>query len=197
MIRRVLRPVEPRAELTYESFLADHLDSLARYARVLTGNRDDAHDALTDCLIKVQHSWQNITTVDQPLAYVRKMLSNTVISSKRRWSHRNIRVTDSGFIPEAGAEDRSAIVDRLDELHRMLRTLTERQRTMVVMRYYLDLAPSDIAAELGCTEVTVRSVISRALSTLRTNPMLVDRADYSSPGPTPPATRSRRLSSFA
>ena len=38
--------------MTFEEFLSGELDSLRRYARLLTGNRDAAHDVLADALIK-------------------------------------------------------------------------------------------------------------------------------------------------
>jgi len=47
--------------------------------------------------------------------------------------------------------------------------LPRRQRAALVMRYYEDSTDADIAAVLGCTEGTVRSHISRTLSTLRAN----------------------------
>jgi len=151
----------------YEKFLCDNLPGLARYARMLAGNREDAHDVLADTLVKVQKAWPRIVRMEYPLAYVRRILANTVISSKRRWSHRHIALTSSGSVPEGAATDVTGVVDRLDELAQLLLTLTHRQRSMIVMRYYLDLSDLEIATELRCSQVTVRATISRALSGLR------------------------------
>ena len=49
----------------------------------------------------------------------------------------------------------------------LLAQLPRRQRTAVVLRYYLGLPDADIAHHLGCREGTVRSLISRALAALR------------------------------
>jgi RNA polymerase sigma factor (sigma-70 family) len=50
---------------------------------------------------------------------------------------------------------------------RALAALPPRQRAVVVLRFYEDLAERDIAEALGCSIGTVKSQLSRALSTLR------------------------------
>src|SRR4051812_9346730 len=59
-----------------------------------------------------------------------------------------------------------------DAMIRRLARLPRRQRAAVVLRYYAGLSDADIAADLGCREVTVRSQISRALASLRLDPAL-------------------------
>jgi RNA polymerase sigma factor (sigma-70 family) len=48
-------------------------------------------------------------------------------------------------------------------------TLPRRQRAALLLRYYEDRTDAEIAELLGCSTGTVRSHISRALSTLRAN----------------------------
>ena len=55
---------------------------------------------------------------------------------------------------------------------RVLAELPERQRAVLVLRYYLDLRDDDIAAALGCRPGTVRSLAARAFAALRTAPAL-------------------------
>jgi len=155
---------------SYDLFLDAQLAGLARYARALTHDRQDAHDALADCLIKIQANWTTVSRMEKPLAYVRKALMNTVISEHRRWGSRNIQLTTSGALPETAGVDRCAHVDHADEIRRLLSTLTDRQRAMLVMRFYLDLTDSEIAAELDCSAATVRATICRTLGTLRHRP---------------------------
>jgi RNA polymerase sigma factor (sigma-70 family) len=45
--------------------------------------------------------------------------------------------------------------------------LSRRQRTILVMRYYLDMTEADVAATLGCRVGTVKSTSHRALKDLR------------------------------
>jgi RNA polymerase sigma factor (sigma-70 family) len=61
--------------------------------------------------------------------------------------------------PAAGCpEDR--IADRA-QLWAALGALSARQRAVLVLRYYEDLADHEIAAVLGCREASVRSLASR------------------------------------
>jgi len=48
-----------------------------------------------------------------------------------------------------------------------LQQLPERQRTAVALRYYLDLPTDEIAEVLGARPATVRSLVHRALATLK------------------------------
>lgn len=59
-----------------------------------------------------------------------------------------------------------AVSDRGDLLRRV-DALPDRQRIAVVLRYFADLDDAEIATALGCERVSVRSYISRGLSTLR------------------------------
>src|ERR1700712_556151 len=74
--------------VTFEEFLDAELDGLGRYARVLTGDRQQAHDTLAEALIKVQMHWKRIALMDRQLAYVRRIVTNTYLQEKRSWADR-------------------------------------------------------------------------------------------------------------
>ena len=59
-----------------------------------------------------------------------------------------------------------AILDR-DEIGRLLRRLTERQRAMVVAHYYLGQTHDEIAAALGISRGTVSATLSQSLARMR------------------------------
>jgi RNA polymerase sigma factor (sigma-70 family) len=52
--------------------------------------------------------------------------------------------------------------------------LPPRQRAVVVLRFWLDLTETQVAATLGCTTGTVKSQTSRALAKLRGSAELAD-----------------------
>ena len=52
------------------------------------------------------------------------------------------------------------------EVVRALRRLPERQRDVLVLRYYLDLSDDQIAGDLGISPSTIRSTRHRALASL-------------------------------
>jgi RNA polymerase sigma factor (sigma-70 family) len=61
------------------------------------------------------------------------------------------------------ARHQPATVEVLDVLAR----LPYRQRAAVVLRFWDDWPSADIAAALGCREVTVRVLVHRGLAALR------------------------------
>ena len=58
-------------------------------------------------------------------------------------------------------------VEERDLVVRLLAALTERERRVVVLRYYFDLSEAQVAHELRVTRGTVKSTSSRALAKIR------------------------------
>lgn len=157
--------------MTFEEFVASELPSLTRYARVLTGDRHDAHDVLADALVTAHQRWKRIGRMAHPTAYVRRIVTTTFLARKRRWSTRHIRLTRSGQPPEPAPTgpllEPTRRIDDREQLHHLLARLPDRQRAALVLRYFLDLSDAEIARELQCAQATVRSLVSRGLAALR------------------------------
>src|SRR5690606_9217274 len=66
--------------------------------------------------------------------------------------------------------ERSPLDDVADgaQLAAALGRLSTRQRTAIVLRYYLDLSEADTAESMGVSVGTVKSSVSRGLERLRT-----------------------------
>jgi RNA polymerase sigma-70 factor (sigma-E family) len=153
--------------VTFEEFLASELDALRRYAAVLTGEPQQAHDVLADTLLRAHTLWHRIGRMDRPGAYVRRMVTSTFLSEKRRWSVRYITATRSGELPDVALPDSTTAVDDRMALHSLLAGLPPRQRATIVLRYYLGLDNADIAMELGITVGAARTAVSRGLAALK------------------------------
>lgn len=153
--------------VTFDEFVAAEFAGLSRYAAVLAGDRQRAHDVLADALIKAQLRWPRISAMAQPLAYVRRIVTSTYLSEQRRWSVRFIRPTRSGALPDAALPDPTGALDDREHLSALLAALPPRQRAAVVLRFYLSLDNAAVATELGITEGAARSAISRGLAALK------------------------------
>jgi RNA polymerase sigma factor (sigma-70 family) len=66
----------------------------------------------------------------------------------------------------ASAEAAVLSVERRREVMAALRGLPDRQREVLVLRFYLDLPDTDIARDMGISPGTVRSTAYRALAAL-------------------------------
>lgn len=66
--------------------------------------------------------------------------------------------------PDVDQDDEDATRERL---RAMLRTLPAKYQAVIALRYYSEMSMSDIASVLECSEVAVRTRLSRAVSMLR------------------------------
>lgn len=98
------------------------------------------------------------------------VLRNAALQLRRSDSARERR--ELAVAPaEASADPAASIVDRLATQHRVLDavlTLPEAARTVVLLRFYEDLPPREIARRLGEPVASVKSRLHRALDRLRT-----------------------------
>jgi RNA polymerase sigma-70 factor (sigma-E family) len=159
--------------VTFEEFAAARLPALLRYATVLTCDPHLAEDVVQEVLVRVHRKWRRIQSVPVPDAYVRRMITNQFLSWRRRKSFSEAPRPPEDMLELAPAvRDPASRIDDRDELLAQIATLPKRQRVALVLRYFCDLPDDEIAAVMGCRVVTVRSHISRALSTLRVTPSL-------------------------
>ena len=152
-------------ERDFGSFVRANTSALLRTAYLLTGSAQAAEELVQDTLVRLYPKWDRVRAADVPIAYVRRALANAFVNQKRRPASREL-VLD--VLPERpGTRDAAAQVADRDEVWGLLRTLPDRQRAALVMRYFDDLPDDEIADTLGCRAGTVRSLISRGLASLR------------------------------
>jgi len=162
-VMHVGRGVVPAAD-EFESFVAARSTRLLRTAYLLTRDHGKAEDLLQTALAKTWMAWSR---VDEPDAYVRKVLVNTYATWwQRRW--RDEQPSDD--LPDAGY-----VADELGghDLWTALGRLPRGQRTVLVLRYFEDLTEVETARVLGCSLGTVKSQTAKALAKLRSDEALV------------------------
>ncbi|HEU5475759.1 MAG TPA: SigE family RNA polymerase sigma factor [Actinophytocola sp.] len=153
--------------MDFDEFLRDQLPALVRYAGVLTADSHLAQDLTQDALVRAHAGWARIGRLDRPDLYVRHMITNGYLSWRRRWATRSVRrVAEAALLDRAVPDPADRLADR-DQLAALLATLSRRQRAVLVLRFYEGRSDEEIGAILGCTAVTVRSHVSRALAGLR------------------------------
>jgi RNA polymerase sigma-70 factor (sigma-E family) len=151
-------------QLTFEEFVAERLPAVLRQATVLAGDPHTAEDVVQEVLIKAQPRWARILELDQPESYLRKMIINELVSTRRRVRARLRRERVQPQPRPVDGADRHA---QRDALIRLIRALPPRQRIVIALRYFEDMADGDIAVLMGCSAATVRSHAARALAALR------------------------------
>lgn len=151
--------------MTFEQYLDEHRLRLARFAAVLTGDRQLAEDVFQTVLARVYEQWDRVSAAGAPHAYVRRMLVNEHLSWRRKWG-RVVPTPDlDDLLPVS--PDHAVAHANTAALLALVQRLPRRQRATIVLRYYEDLDDEQIAEVLGCGVSTVRSNIARALASLR------------------------------
>lgn len=161
------------ARADFESWMAARQGRLLRTAYLLTGDVHTAEDLVQTTLAKLYLAWHRVADAPSIDAYVRRIMVNEHTSTwRRRWRHREVVSDTSAYDVPTAAREYDGVGDTL---WTAVRALPERQRAVVVLRYYEQLSEKETADALGVTVGTVKSQASRALATLRVD--LGDRDD--------------------
>jgi len=149
----------------FTSFVRQHSTVLLRSACLLTGDRLEAEELVQDTLVRLYPNWGRVSAAEVPLAYVRRSLTNNFLNGRRRRSSGDLLFAEPperGYEPDLGGRlsDRQLVRQLLDGL-------PDRQRAVLVLRFFDDLEDTEIASIMGCRRGTVRSIISRGLQQLR------------------------------
>ncbi|WP_034594015.1 SigE family RNA polymerase sigma factor [Hamadaea tsunoensis] len=145
----------------FREFVEARYADLLRVAYLLTGSAYEAEDLLQSALVRAIRGWSR---VEDPMAYVRKIMVNQHISLWRRLRRREL-VT--AMPPDRPVEDVAGLVTQSIALHAALRSLPARTRAVVVLRYVVDMSEVDVAGALGFSVGNVKSHASRGLARLR------------------------------
>lgn len=154
--------------MTFSEFAEERAGSLLRYATVLCCDPHLAQDIVQEVLLRAAGRWERIGALDQPAAYVKRMVTNEYLSWRRRREVRDITAshqTLDGLGPRD--EDPMRRYDERDSMLAMIATLPPKQRAAVVLRYYEGYSDTEIAEAIGCGQTTVRTHLHRALRALR------------------------------
>jgi len=180
-------PRVPRQQrhAAFDDFAAGSIKSLLRTAYLVSGDAGHAEDLVQETLLKVARRWPRVVSMDNSLAYARKILVNLALDgSNRRTLHRaELAGPGDSEVPDAwqskvSPEPFAAVEDKL-EIIRTLGELTPRQRATLVLRYLDNMSESQVASTLGCSVGTVKSTTARALEKMRE---LIQKQDRR-PGP--------------
>jgi RNA polymerase sigma-70 factor (sigma-E family) len=151
------------SEARFAEWAATRSPALHRFAFLLCGDWYIAEDLVQEALARAALKWPRIERVDNPDAYVRRIIVNQLTTIRRR---KALRVTE-GVVADLPVSDTTADHARNDELLTALRLLPTRQRAVITLRYYEDLSEQETAIVLGCSVGTVKSQAHKALQSLR------------------------------
>ena len=146
---------------------AAHYRSLVRLAALLLRDVGASEEVVQDSFIAMHGAWRRLRDPYRALAYLRQSVVNRSRSVLR---HRTVELRHAPApMPDAASAEHGAMGSlEHQEVIVALRRLPERQREVLVLRYYSDLSEADIADALGISRGAVKSHASRGMAALRT-----------------------------
>jgi len=154
-----------RSRAEFDRFVADSTDTLLRAAFLIVWDLPEAEDIVQETLLVVARRWPRVRRMEHPVAYARRILVHRALRGAGRRARTREELTGEE-LPERASEAAAHAIDARDELMRALAALPPRQRTVLVLRYFLDLPEAEVAAALKCSLGTVKSTASRGLARL-------------------------------
>ena len=148
-----------------ELYLGEY-KSLVRLAVLLVHDVPTAEEVVQDAFEAMHHAWRRVRDSEKALSYLRQAVVNRSRSVLR---HRTV-VDKNAPKPapdEPSAEHAAMALIERSAVIEALRTLPDRQREAIVLRYYADLSEADIAATMGISKGAVKSHTARAMAALK------------------------------
>jgi RNA polymerase sigma-70 factor (sigma-E family) len=170
-IRTVVRGAAPPPDLDREReeaiaalFELHHLP-LVRLA-VLLG-ADDAEDVVAEAFYQLYRRWRRLRSPDAAANYLRSVVVNL---TRMRIRHLQVVRKHAARTDEpahaASGEEHAVLRDDQKALVDAVRALPARQREALVLRFWLDLRESEIAAAMGISAGSVKVHVSRGMAAL-------------------------------
>ena len=151
------------SEREFEAFVRSRGHALIRSAYLLTGDQHLAEDLVQSALARTYRVWRRHGIVDGPEAYTRKVMYHLQVSW---WRRRRVRENLAATLPDLASATDPDVETRL-ALRAALLLLPDRQRAVIVLRYFDDLTEAATAEALGLTLGAVKTHARRGLQRLR------------------------------
>ena len=158
------------ADEALEEMYAAHWRQLVRLAVLLVDDVGTAEEVVQDAFVAMHGRWGRLDDNDEALAYLRQTVVNRSRSVLRHRVvvDRHLRSTAARSPQTSPDADTGALtVARRSAVLHALGQLPDRQREVLVLRYYLDLSEAEIADALGIARGSVKSHASRGSAALR------------------------------
>ena len=149
-----------RDEEAFRAFVVERQTVLRRRAFLLCGNWADGDELVQEALARVYVAWPRISAGAE-MAYTRRTMLNLHLNDLRK--RRREVLTEATPEPHVTGPDQELALTLAD----LLKGLPDKQRAVLVLRFWEDLTVPQIAEATGIAEGTIKSQISRGLAAMR------------------------------
>lgn len=156
----------------FEELVKRHQNRVFRMAYHMLSAEGDALDVSQEIFIKIYHARQSYTDNAKFTTWMYRIAHNAIIDRLRqikRESHvqSGEEVFGEPISPCRNAHQDLALAEVKDKMRLALAALSERQRSMVLMKYYEGFSLKEIADVFECATGTVKATLFQAVRNLR------------------------------
>lgn len=157
----------------YEELVSRYGAIAQRVAYLITGSAAEAEDAAQQAFVKAYYAIGRFRLEAPFRPWLLRIVSNEAknrIRSQGRQAGVAVRLQEGRPRDDAAPSPEVAVLskERSSALMEALSTLKTDDRTVIYLRYFLELSEAEMAATLACRPGTVKSRLSRALARLKT-----------------------------
>ncbi len=179
----VAKPMDAEAAqaLAAEEFarvVAEHRPQIFRFLLASTRDVDLAETLTQECFLKAHRNWAHFRGDSTAMTWLMRIAINL---QKDHWRNRRMQFwrqtrtnavdldEASEWLPsgERSAEQRLLAKEQVKTVWKAVSGLSERQRTVFLLRYVEEQELAEIAKATGLSEGTVKAHLSRALAKVR------------------------------
>jgi len=163
--RDIPNPATLAQTADFSALVREHQSMVFSLAHHFLRDRAAAEELAQDVFLQLYRHLDQMQSPEHVVFWLRKVTANRCISEARRRQRRpEVSIDDT---PEPSAPSAELDVLAGERLRRMVASLPEKFRMVVLLRYQEDLDPEDIARVLDMSVNTVKSQLQRALTMLR------------------------------
>jgi RNA polymerase sigma-70 factor (ECF subfamily) len=165
----LIRRSQAGDEVAFAALFHEYKNLVYKTAYLMLGSADDAEDALQEVFVQVHRSLSTFQPSKGAFTtWLHRITVNHCLNRRRK--RRLFTLPLAEVSPTSLADHSPFPEDRLAEeetVQQALNRLSEKQRTVVILRYYWDLSYAEMSQILDIPVGTVKSRLNLALRTLR------------------------------
>ena len=162
----------------FSTVVTAHRQQIFRFLLSSTRDIDLAETLTQECFLKAHRNWASFRGESSAMTWLMRIAINLQKDHWRNrrmqfWRHTLTNAVDldeaSEWLPsgESSAEQKVLAHERVGQVWKAVEDLSERQRTVFLLRFVEELELTEIAHATGLNEGTVKAHLSRALAKVR------------------------------
>lgn len=166
------------AEQEFSAVAAAHRAQIFRFLLSSTRDADLAETLTQDCLLKAHRNWSSFRGESSVMTWLMRIAINL---QKDHWRNRRMQfwrqtqtqgvsVDEAAeWLPSGGASPETQVLakERVGQVWKAVEKLSERQRTVFLLRHVEEMDLAEIAKTTGLNEGTVKAHLSRAMARVK------------------------------